>query len=105
MAIEVVPHNATVKTCILESLNQDIVQVDDYGILQERKAGVAKIKICSPDEKIVCYTTVVVGKDTPVPSINPRTTEEPTPSRTQVRNRYFLRHVRHPFLRLQKSQI
>ena len=80
LAIEVVPHNATVKTCILESLNQDIVQVDDYGILQARKAGVAKIKICSPDEKIVCYTTVVVGKDTPVPSINPRTTEEPTPS-------------------------
>ena len=80
LAIEVVPHNSTVKTCILESLNQDIVQVDDYGILQARKAGVAKIKICSPDEKIVCYTTVVVGKDTPVPSINPRTTEEPTPS-------------------------
>ena len=80
LAIEVVPHNSTVKTCILESLNQDIVQVDDYGILQARKAGVAKIKICSPDEKIVCYTTVVVGKDTPVPSINPRTTEEPTAS-------------------------
>mgnify|MGYP002517040755 FL=1 len=80
LAIEVVPHNATVKTCILESLNQDIVQVDDYGILQARKAGVAKIKICSPDEKIVCYTTVVVGKDTPVPSISPRTTEEPAPS-------------------------
>lgn len=80
LAIEVVPHNATVKTCILESLNQDIVQVDDYGILQARKAGVAKIKICSPDEKILCYTTVVVGKDTPVPSINPRTTEEPAPS-------------------------
>lgn len=80
LAIEVVPHNATVKTCIIESLNQDIVQVDDYGILQARKAGVAKIKICSPDEKIVCYTTVVVGKDTPVPSISPRTTEEPTAS-------------------------
>lgn len=80
LAIEVVPHNATVKTCIIESLNQDIVQVDDYGILQARKAGVAKIKICSPDEKILCYTTVVVGKDTPVPSINPRTTEEPAPS-------------------------
>lgn len=80
LAIEVVPHNSTVKTCILESLNQDIVQVDDYGILQARKAGVAKIKICSPDEKIVCYTTVVVGKDTPVPSISPRTTEEPTAS-------------------------
>lgn len=80
LAIEVVPHNATVKTCILESLNQDIVQVDDYGILQARKAGVAKIRICSPDEKIVCYTTVVVGKDTPVPSISPRTTEEPTAS-------------------------
>lgn len=80
LAIEVVPHNTTVKTCIIESLNQDIVQVDDYGILQARKTGVAKIRICSPDEKIVCYTTVVVGKDTPVPSINPRTTEEPTPS-------------------------
>ncbi len=80
LAIEVVPHNATVKTCIIESLNQDIVQVDDYGILQARKTGVAKIRICSPDEKIVCYTTVVVGKETPVPSINPRTTEEPTPS-------------------------
>ena len=80
LAIEVVPHNATVKTCIIESLNQDIVQVDDYGILQARKTGVAKIRICSPDEKIVCYTTVVVGKDTPVPSINPRTTEEPTAS-------------------------
>lgn len=74
-SVETSPKNATVKSCVFESTNEEIVQVDDFGILQAKKAGTAKIKVSSDDGKVVQYTTVVVGKDTPLPS--PKASEEP----------------------------
>lgn len=74
-SVETSPKNATVKSCVFESTNEEIVQVDDFGILQAKKAGTAKIKVSSDDGKVVQYTTVVVGKDTPLPS--PKASAEP----------------------------
>ena len=79
LTVETIPDNATIKNYIIESMDNDIVQVDNHGVLQAKKSGTAKIKVSSQDGRIVCYTLIVVGKVTPMPSVNPGTTAKPTP--------------------------